>query len=478
MTDNRGSTNSSGDEQFRAGDLLSDRYELISELGSGASAITWRARDRRLQRDVAVKILRRSYASDPTFAQRFDREARTAASVSHGNVVDIYDVGHDGPTLYLTMQYVAGEDLKHLVQREGALDPTRARDITLQVLAGLQAIHAAGIIHRDIKPQNVLIGRDDVAKVTDFGIAQDSVDVGLTTAGTTVGTAAYMAPEQARAETLSEATDLYAVGVMLYELLTGRLPFTGPTHMAMMLAHIQQEPTPPSQSGSGTSQYDGAVLQAMAKLPQDRFRSAQAMARALSNPPTRTGQATRVITSAAPATPLTTQAMRSRSDTSGAWPRIAAPPPARQAQAGAGGAQPTQAGSGVRFALWGFLLLIVLLLGAIGVYAYNEYVAGDSSNPPAEPLATRTPTDELDDDLPVVLATEEDESEEEAAPSIEPVDTEVPEEAPTDEPEPTNPPEPTDEPEPANEPTEEAPSIEPSEPTEEVEIIQPEATAG
>lgn len=477
MADNNGPEHSRDEEQFRSGSILSDRYALIEQLGTGASAITWRARDRRLERDVAIKILRHSYATDPTFAQRFDREARTAASVSHSNVVDVYDVGYDGETLYLVMQYVAGEDLKHLVERNGALDPARARDIVLQILAGLQAIHATGIIHRDIKPQNVLIGRDGIAKVTDFGVAQVAVDVGLTTIGTTVGTAAYMAPEQARAETLSEATDLYAVGVVFYELLTGRLPFSGPTNMAMMLAHIQQEPTSPSQNGASTSDYDGVVLQAMAKSPQDRFRTAQAMTRALTSPSMATGQRTQAV---ATAVPVASRQTESRASHSGAWPT---PPPVVAAPIQSTPQTPVRTsgvGSGVQVALWGFLFLIVLLLGAIGVYAYNEYLADDSLDGPPSPPATRTSTADPTNEAPGFGADSEDE-EDGGPPPIGPSDTEEPDEDPTDEPEPTNEPtdepvEPTDEPEPTEGPTEESPPIEPSDPTEEPGIIEPEGS--
>jgi serine/threonine-protein kinase len=454
----------SGGEQFRPGDVLSERYELLQQVGSGASAITWRARDRRLDRDVAIKILRRSYAMDPTFAQRFDREARTAASVSHGNVVDIYDVGHDGDTLYLVMQYIQGEDLKHLIQRSGAIDPDRARDLTLQVLAGLQAIHTSGIIHRDIKPQNVLIGRDGVAQVTDFGVAQVSIDVGLTTVGTTVGTAAYMAPEQARAETLSEATDLYAVGVMLYEMLTGKLPFNGPTHMAIMLAHIQQDAPVPSDTPGTSPMFDGVIRQAMAKEPRDRFRSAQAMARALTNVSTNQAQGTRTVQTPVVAPSQRTQTSNARSARSGAWPT---PSPATSAdldwaKRSAGSKQGSNSGNGggVRAALWGFLFLIVLMLGAIGVYAYNEFVAdNDSNDPPETPpvLATRTPVDE----------TAEPTDTDEEVPTIGPEDTEEPE--PTDEP--------TEEPDPTHEPTEEPTATDEPTATEE-EIIEPEATSG
>src|SRR5690606_34539537 len=178
--------------------------------------------------------------------------------------------------LYLVMQFVDGEDLKHYIERRGPLPASEARDIARQILDGLATIHRAGILHRDIKSQNVLIDRDGRVRVTDFGIAQATVDPGLTSAGLAVGTAAYMAPEQAEAGQLSEATDIYAVGVVLYEMLTGRLPFERPTATATMLAHINEVPVAPSQAAPSLRippLLDGVVLQAMAKSPENRFRS-------------------------------------------------------------------------------------------------------------------------------------------------------------------------------------------------------------
>lgn len=263
---------------------LADRYDVQEPVGEGASAITYRGWDDRLERVVAIKILRADMARDESFVRRFRQEARAAASVSHGNVVDVYDFGKQDDALYIVMQYVDGEDLKHLIQREAPIPPQRVRSIIGQVLDGLRAIHAAGIVHRDVKPQNVLIGRDGIARLTDFGVAHVHEDSGLTTAGTTVGTAAYMAPEQAQGGPVTEATDLYAVGVMLYEMLTGYLPFNGPTAMATMLEHIQREPVPPSQRLPGrgiTVAMDSVVMQALAKDPTRRFNSARAMKQAI-----------------------------------------------------------------------------------------------------------------------------------------------------------------------------------------------------
>jgi serine/threonine protein kinase len=266
------------------GEILGGRFEVQQEIGTGAFAITYQGRDLRLGRTVAIKVLRQTFATNPIFVQRFEREALAAASVAQANVVDVYDFGQHDDLLYIVMQYINGEDLKHLIAREGPLPQRRAVEITLQMLAGLAAIHEAGIIHRDIKPQNVMIGRDGIARVTDFGIAHVAVEAGLTTVGTTVGTASYMAPEQAQASTLVKATDLYSVGIVLYEMLTARLPFEAPTMIGLMLAHIQTRPVPPSSRAPAqriAPELDAVVMRALAKRPEDRFADAPAMASAL-----------------------------------------------------------------------------------------------------------------------------------------------------------------------------------------------------
>jgi tRNA A-37 threonylcarbamoyl transferase component Bud32 len=270
--------------QFAAGSL-GDRYELEQLIGEGAFARTYRARDTRLARVVAVKLLRSHYAADPNFLDRFRREARSAAKVDHPNVVHVYDYGgHDG-AYFLVLQYVSGRDLKQVIEESAPLPPADAIRITREILSGLAAIHAAGIIHRDIKPQNVLIGWDGVPRVTDFGIAYEDGQsrlAGLTSHGTTLGTPAYMAPEQARGEPVSAATDLYAVGVVLFEMLTGRLPFEAENTLAMMVAHIEQTPSPPSSFQSGVPpELDVVVLRALAKAQKDRFASTREMERAL-----------------------------------------------------------------------------------------------------------------------------------------------------------------------------------------------------
>ncbi len=370
--------------------ILADRYEVLEEIGSGATAITYRGHDHRLNRNVAIKILREDHALDTSYVQRFEREARAAASISQGNVVDVYDFGEQDDSLYIVMQYIDGEDLKQIIIRGGALDLERARRLTMQVLAGLAAIHAAGIIHRDIKPQNVLIGRDGIARVTDFGVAQAAIDVGLTSAGTTVGTAAYMAPEQAQAGVLGETTDIYAVGVVLYEMLTGKMPFSAPTPVAMMLAHIQKEPMPPSRQAPDRpipEDLDAIVMQAMAKDPADRFQSARAMSRALADAPTPASSAT--VISAVPVTPRVVRQPRqttvaANSDrAAGTWPVFPGPAalPPRVVLRSARGL------SRFRRAAGGLLLSLAVAGGA--AFGVSQWRGGDDDSPTNPPSIFR-----------------------------------------------------------------------------------------
>ena len=364
--------NQSGSESpgRRPPHVLANRYEIRDVVGSGASAITWRGHDRRLERTVAIKILRRDVEEDDAFVRRFEREAQASAAVSSGNVVNVYDVGQEDGWLYLVMQYVDGEDLKHLIARMGSLPAREARDIARQILTGLAAIHRAGVLHRDIKPQNVLIDHDGVARVTDFGIAQSHLDSGLTTVGTTIGTAAYMAPEQAQAGDLTEATDIYAVGAVLYEMLTGELPFERPTAMATMLAHVQEPLVSPSQRAPSRDipqDLNAIVMQAMAKHPHDRFATATAMQAALDgasiDSPWSAAGATRPLPSAQ------TRVAPAVNPRSQAWPgqpqqRVA--PPARRVQPEA-----ERGGTGFLTFLFVLILLAMAVLG--GWLAWQWY---------------------------------------------------------------------------------------------------------
>ena len=382
--------------------VLADRYEVLEEIGSGATAVTYRGQDLRLHRNVAIKILRADHALDAGYVQRFEREARAAASISQGNVVDVYDFGEQGDLLYIVMQYIDGEDLKQMIARRGVLEPERAREVTTHVLAGLTAIHAAGIIHRDIKPQNVLIGRDGIARVTDFGVAQVAIDAGLTSAGTTVGTAAYMAPEQAQAGTLGETTDIYAVGVVLYEMLTGQLPFTAPTPVAMMLAHIQREPLPPSRKAPERQipeDLDAIVMQAMAKDPRDRFQSARAMSRAVA------GMAAPALSSTALTTVPAAAHSLDRARQTNAAPREPIPatwpnPSGATALPPRVTFHPARTGPRLRSSAGAAFLFLALAVAGGGAYGASEWFGRDNGSPDdrvpivrgVAPVGTPSPT--------------------------------------------------------------------------------------
>jgi eukaryotic-like serine/threonine-protein kinase len=424
---------SSGNQGNQRGSRrLADRYDVQQPIGEGASAITYRGWDDRLERVVAIKILRQDFRNDDAYARRFRQEARSAASVSHGNVVDVYDFGQEDGDLFIVMQYVDGEDLKRLIQREAPLPPNRAREIIGQVLDGLQAIHAAGIVHRDIKPQNVLIGRDGNARVTDFGVAHLDEDSGLTTAGTTVGTAAYMAPEQAQAGRVTQATDLYATGIVLYEMLTGYLPFNAPTSMATMLEHIQSDPVPPSQRLPGrgiTPAMDSVVLQALAKQPDRRFNSARAMKQAVNHVFGRVDSETTVVT---PAAAAATQVTRVRA-VGTRQARSAPVPPTREPARGVP-LDTRGAGAGVNGAVKALLTVILLGVFAAGAWLLFDNLQGDNSG------SNVPPTETVEATQPPPAATDE------PAGIIEPV-------GPTSAP-PTVTPEPTETPQPTPEPTE------------------------
>jgi serine/threonine protein kinase len=265
-----------------AGRLLNDRYQLISVVGGGGMAQVYKARDNILGRIVAVKVLREQYASDAQFVARFRREAQAAANLSHPNIVNVYDVGQDGDMYYIIMEYIAGTSVKELITQSAPLPIDQAVSIAAQILAGLEYAHRNGLIHRDIKPQNVLITPEGGVKVTDFGIAKSVSDLGLTEAGLALGTAHYFSPEQARGERVVPQSDIYAVGVTLYEMLTGRLPFESESAVGLAYKHIGEPPPPPRDLvPSIPPRLNNIVLRALAKDPQDRFTSAAEMEKAL-----------------------------------------------------------------------------------------------------------------------------------------------------------------------------------------------------
>jgi serine/threonine protein kinase len=239
-----------------AGMVLGDRYELIEKIGEGGMSIVYKARCRILDRIVAVKVLKEEFAQDDSFVQRFKTEALAAASLSHPNLVNIYDVGQQDECYYIVMEYVQGQTLKELIEREAPLPIEKAIDIAIMICDGLHHAHEKGIIHRDIKPQNVLITEFGIVKVADFGIAQAITKKTITFGGNVVGSVHYISPEQAKGEPLTRATDIYSVGCVLYEMVTGQIPYDADSPITVALKHIHDD-IPPIRAKHITSKTFG-----------------------------------------------------------------------------------------------------------------------------------------------------------------------------------------------------------------------------
>lgn len=263
---------------------LSDRYELGEILGFGGMSEVHLARDTRLHRDVAVKVLRADLARDPSFYLRFRREAQNAAALNHPAIVAVYDTGEaetpNGPLPYIVMEYVDGVTLRDIVHTDGPIPPKRAIEIIADACQALNFSHQHGIIHRDVKPANIMISKNNAVKVMDFGIARALADTGnsVTQTAAVIGTAQYLSPEQARGETVDARSDVYSLGCVLYEILTGEPPFIGDSPVAVAYQHVREDPIPPSHRHQGISpELDAVVLKALAKNPDNRYQSAAEM---------------------------------------------------------------------------------------------------------------------------------------------------------------------------------------------------------
>ena len=262
--------------------VLNDRYELERKIGEGGMARVYLGRDLRLNRRVAIKVLHSQYAGDPNFLGRFNHEAQAAANLRHPNIIDIYDVGQDGDVQYIVMEFVEGQDLKALLRLNGPLPIDRAVYIAEEIANGLDAAHRAGLIHRDIKPQNIIIGPNERVKITDFGIAKSALSTSATETGVIFGTADYLSPEQARGLPATLVSDVYSLGITLYEMLTGRLPFTGDNSVAVAMQHVSTPPPPPSRFNPRIpQQLEQIILGAIEKDPARRPTSARAFAQQL-----------------------------------------------------------------------------------------------------------------------------------------------------------------------------------------------------
>jgi beta-lactam-binding protein with PASTA domain/tRNA A-37 threonylcarbamoyl transferase component Bud32 len=256
-------------------ELLARRYRMLEKIGEGGMAVVYKAHCTLLDRPVAIKVLREQYASNPEFVDRFQREARAAARLSHPNIVSIYDVGQEGEKLFIVMEYVQGVNLKDYLRNQGPLSPQTAAELGRQIGAALAHAHQRGIIHRDIKPHNILISPDGQVKVTDFGIARAAAASSLTETGVVLGSVHYFSPEQARGGSVDARSDIYALGVVLYELLTGRLPFEGDSPIAIALRHLDSEPLPFAEVRPDVPvELQQIIAKAMAREPEKRYQTA------------------------------------------------------------------------------------------------------------------------------------------------------------------------------------------------------------
>jgi eukaryotic-like serine/threonine-protein kinase len=343
--------------------LFDGRYRILQKLGSGGMANVYLAEDEELGRRIAIKILNDRHANDDSFVERFRREAKNAAGLSHPNIVSIYDRGEAEGTYYIAMEYLDGRSLKELVVARGPLPIPDAIDATRQVLAALRFAHRKGVVHRDIKPHNVMADADGRLKVTDFGIARAGVSQ-MTEAGSIIGTAQYLSPEQARGAPVDQRSDLYSVGVVLYEMLTGTTPFSGETPVEIAMKHLSDPPRPPSvERPDIPPDLDMVVLRALAKNPDDRFQTAEEMNAELERisrgvgVSTETADAATAVLSGAVLDAAPTAIVPPRRPPAATRPgyRYAEPPPRRRP-------------------VWPWLLalLLVVLAGVAGWYAYGQ----------------------------------------------------------------------------------------------------------
>ena len=258
--------------------VFNGRYELLRHIARGGMADVYLARDELLDRQVALKVLFPEFANDPNFVERFRREAQAAANLNHPNIVGIYDWGQERGTYYIVMEFVEGRSIADVLRSTGPLHPDRAAEIAVDVAAALGTAHAAGLVHRDVKLGNILISDSGEVKVADFGIATAlaaNTETNLTQAGSVMGTATYFSPEQAQGKHLDGRSDLYSLGVVMYEMLTGVPPFVADTPVAVAYKHVQERPVPPSEAGASIAQsLEAITLKLLAKNPANRYPAA------------------------------------------------------------------------------------------------------------------------------------------------------------------------------------------------------------
>jgi serine/threonine-protein kinase len=357
------------------GRLVSGRYRLIAPLGEGGMATIWRALDEQLDREVAVKLLRPQFGTDAGFTARFRQEARSAGSLSHPNIVSVYDYGTDAEAgdQYIVMQLVDGQDLASILRDRGSLSPDDVVRIGIAVASALEAAHRKGIVHRDVKPGNILITDEGDVKVTDFGIARAVSEASMTVTGTTLGSVHYFSPEQARGDEVTGASDVYALGIVLFEMLTGRRPFEADSAAAVALKRLNEDPPPPSSLGRPVPPgLEAIVMRALRREPAERFPDAGAMAEALRawrRHPDAPGARAALAGAIGPGAVAAAAAIPASGEpTVYVPPRVARPadrapggPPPRRVEP-----YPYEEREGQPWWIWLLALLAIALLGAIG----------------------------------------------------------------------------------------------------------------
>jgi len=381
------------------GRLISGRYRLIAPLGDGGMATIWRAIDEQLDREVAVKLLRPQFSADPGFTARFKQEARSAGGLSHPNIVSVYDYGTDGADgdQYIVMELVEGHDLSAILADRGVLSTDDAVRVAIAVASALEAAHRKGIVHRDVKPGNIMVTDAGDVKVTDFGIARAVSEASMTVTGTTLGSVHYFSPEQARGDEVTGASDVYALSIVLFEMLTGRRPFEGDSAAAVALKRLNEDPPRPTDMGHPIpAGLEAILMRGLAREPADRFPDAGAFAEALrvwrrnpdAGPAVAGAGATAAAATAAASTP------RAGEPTVYVPPRVTRPAD-RQPVAPPRRAEPYRAerDRGQPWWIWLLALLAVVLLGAIGFLAVQLLGLGGAEESPSPSIALVTVPD-------------------------------------------------------------------------------------
>ena len=260
------------------GKILGNRYEIIENVGNGGMATVYKAKDKTLGRNVAIKVLKDEFANDQEFIKRFQIEAQSAAALSHPNIVSIYDVANDGDIHYIVMELIEGQTLKDVIKKEGKLGWKRSAEIASQIASGLSTAHKNHIIHRDIKPHNIIITKEGIAKITDFGIAKAATSSTINANSNSLGSVHYFSPEHARGGYTDEKSDIYSLGVVLYEMVTGKLPFDGDSAVGIAMKHLKEDPVPPIEIAHAIPiGLNNIILKAMQKVVSDRYVSASSM---------------------------------------------------------------------------------------------------------------------------------------------------------------------------------------------------------